>query len=132
MQTKKLLQPACLPVPAVQPAKLCSQPMKRCVSLEGDPVILVRRETTPEDIHGMRVAENILTELGGMTSHAAVVARGMGVCAVTGCGELSVDTKNGTAVTVNGVKVKRGDVITLDGTSGEVMLGDVENRSQWQ
>ncbi|MBO6702214.1 MAG: pyruvate, phosphate dikinase [Pseudomonadales bacterium] len=95
------------------------------VSMEGDPVILVRRETTPEDIHGMRVAEGILTELGGMTSHAAVVARGMGVCAITGCGELSVDTKSGKAVTVNGVQVKRGDVITLDGTSGEVMLGDV-------
>ncbi len=92
---------------------------------KGHSVILVRRETTPEDIHGMRVAAGILTELGGMTSHAAVVARGMGVCAITGCGELSVDYAAGTATTTDGVVIKRGDIITLDGTSGEVMLGDI-------
>jgi pyruvate,orthophosphate dikinase len=91
----------------------------------GHSVILLRRETTPEDIHGMRVAAGILTELGGMTSHAAVVARGMGVCAITGCGALSIDCTAGTAVNSEGVTVKRGDVITLDGTSGEVMLGDI-------
>ena len=56
------------------------------VAADGHSVILVRRETTPEDIHGMKAAAGILTELGGMTSHAAVVARGMGVCAITGCG----------------------------------------------
>ncbi len=91
----------------------------------GHDVILVRRETTPEDIHGMKAAVGILTELGGMTSHAAVVARGMGVCAITGCGELSIDLEAGCAATQAGVQLKRGDVITLDGSSGEVMLGDI-------
>ncbi|RLA54631.1 MAG: pyruvate, phosphate dikinase [Gammaproteobacteria bacterium] len=92
---------------------------------KGHSVILVRRETTPEDIHGMRVAAGILTELGGMTSHAAVVARGMGVCAITGCDALSVDYAAGTATTTEGVVISRGDTITLDGASGEVMLGDI-------
>jgi pyruvate,orthophosphate dikinase len=92
---------------------------------EGHSVILVRRETTPEDIHGMKVAAGILTELGGMTSHAAVVARGMGVCAITGCDSLSIDYAAGTATTVDGVVLARGDIITLDGGSGEVMLGDI-------
>jgi pyruvate,orthophosphate dikinase len=96
------------------------------VSAEGHSVILVRRETTPEDIHGMKVAAGILTELGGMTSHAAVVARGMGVCAITGCGSLTIDYDAGTATTQEGVALKRGDVITLDGSSGDVMLGDIE------
>lgn len=91
----------------------------------GKQVILVRRETTPEDIHGMKVASGILTELGGMTSHAAVVARGMGVCAITGCGTLHMDYEAGTATTDEGVVIHRGDTITLDGTSGEVMLGDI-------
>ncbi len=92
---------------------------------DGRSVILVRRETTPEDIHGMKVAAGILTELGGMTSHAAVVARGMGVCAITGCDDLSIDYSAGTATTSAGVVIRRGDVITLDGNSGEVMLGDI-------
>ncbi len=95
------------------------------VSQDGTQVILVRRETTPEDIHGMKVAEGILTELGGMTSHAAVVARGMGVCAITGCNALTIDYAAGTATTSDGVVISRGDVITLDGTAGEVMLGDI-------
>lgn len=95
------------------------------VHATGASVILVRRETTPEDIHGMKVAAGILTELGGMTSHAAVVARGMGVCAITGCGGISVNYKAGTVTTDAGVVINRGDVITLDGTSGEVMLGDI-------
>ncbi|AQA18685.1 pyruvate, phosphate dikinase [Halioglobus japonicus] len=95
------------------------------VAKAGRPVILVRRETTPEDIHGMKVAAGILTELGGMTSHAAVVARGMGVCAITGCGSLSINYADGIATTEDGVEMKRGDTITLDGTSGEVMLGDI-------
>jgi pyruvate,orthophosphate dikinase len=89
------------------------------------PVILVRRETTPEDIHGMKAAQGILTELGGMTSHAAVVARGMGVCAITGCGSLNIDYEAGVVTTDQGVSFKRGDTITLDGSSGEVMLGDI-------
>lgn len=95
------------------------------VAAEGKPVVLIRRETTPEDIHGMKVAEGILTELGGMTSHAAVVARGMGVCAITGCGDLRVDVKGGTATAKNGAIIRRGDVLTVDGASGEVMLGEV-------
>ena len=92
---------------------------------KGNAVVLVRRETTPEDIHGMKVAQGILTELGGMTSHAAVVARGMGVCAITACNGLSIDYAAGTATTADGVVISRGDVITLDGTAGEVMLGDI-------
>lgn len=96
------------------------------VEADGEKVILVRRETTPEDIHGMRVAEGILTELGGMTSHAAVVARGMGVCAITGCGDLRVSVGEGIATAADGTVIKRGDIITLDGASGEVMLGDIE------
>ena len=95
------------------------------VAATGVPVVLVRRETTPEDIHGMKAAEGILTQLGGMTSHAAVVARGMGVCAITGCGALTIDYAAGTATTTDGVIIKRGDVITLDGTAGDVMLGDI-------
>ncbi len=95
------------------------------VSKNDTPVILVRRETTPEDIHGMKVAEGILTELGGMTSHAAVVARGMGVCAITGCEDLNLDYKAGTVTTDDGVVIGRGDTITLDGSTGEVMLGDI-------
>ena len=95
------------------------------VTAKGRAVILVRRETTPEDIHGMKVAAGVLTELGGMTSHAAVVARGMGVCAITGCGSLNINYAEGTAHTDDGVQLKRGDIITLDGTSGEVMLGDI-------
>ena len=73
----------------------------------------------------MKVAEGILTELGGMTSHAAVVARGMGVCAITGCGSLTINYDQGTATTADGVVIRRGDIITLDGTAGEVMLGDI-------
>lgn len=95
------------------------------VAAQGHSVVLVRRETTPEDIHGMKVAAGILTELGGMTSHAAVVARGMGVCAITGCGALTIDYSAGTATTVDGIVMNRGDIITLDGSSGEVMLGDI-------
>ncbi len=95
------------------------------VAADGTPVVLVRRETTPEDIHGMKAAQGILTELGGMTSHAAVVARGMGVCAITGCGNLTIDYDAGTAVTQHGVVIKGGDIITLDGSTGEVMLGDI-------
>jgi pyruvate, orthophosphate dikinase len=95
------------------------------VAASGKQVILVRRETTPEDIHGMKVAEGILTEQGGMTSHAAVVARGMGVCAITGCNKLTIDNTAGTATSDSGHVIKRGDIITLDGLAGEVMLGDI-------
>ncbi|NOY14231.1 MAG: pyruvate, phosphate dikinase [Deltaproteobacteria bacterium] len=88
-------------------------------------VILVRVETSPEDIHGMNAAQGILTARGGMTSHAAVVARGMGKCCVAGCGELKIDYEKQQMTTKSGVVVKRGDLITLDGSAGQVILGDV-------
>ncbi len=91
----------------------------------GHKVILVRVETSPEDIHGMHAAQGILTARGGMTSHAAVVARGMGKCCVAGCGDIKVDYASGQFVANGGVIVKKGDVITLDGSTGEVMLGAV-------
>ena len=88
----------------------------------GRPVILVRIETSPEDIHGMQVAEGILTARGGMTSHAAVVARGMGKCCVAGCGALEIDYVGG-ALKVGDRVIRRGEYITLDGSTGEVMAG---------
>ena len=88
------------------------------------PVILVRIETSPEDIHGMQVAEGILTARGGMTSHAAVVARGMGKCCVAGCTSLEIDYAAGT-LSASGKTVRRGEYLTLDGTSGEVIAGRV-------
>jgi pyruvate,orthophosphate dikinase len=87
-------------------------------------VILVRVETSPEDIHGMHAAQGILTARGGMTSHAAVVARGMGKCCVAGCGEIKVNYA-AHEFTANGITVQKGDIITLDGSTGEVMLGQV-------
>ena len=90
----------------------------------GERVILVRVETSPEDIHGMHAAEGILTARGGMTSHAAVVARGMGRPCVSGAGSLVIDAKAGT-LTVSGRTLKEGDTLTLDGSSGEVMAGEV-------
>ena len=88
----------------------------------GKNVILVRIETSPEDIHGMHVAKGILTSRGGMTSHAAVVARGMGTPCVAGAGELHIDRLART-ITVGSITVSEGDIITLDGSSGEVILG---------
>jgi len=87
-------------------------------------VILVRQETSPEDIHGMHAAQGILTATGGMTSHAAVVARGMGRCCVAGAGELRLDYKMEHFI-IGRTVVKKGDIITLDGSTGEVMLGEV-------
>jgi pyruvate, orthophosphate dikinase len=88
-------------------------------------VILVRIETSPEDIHGMHAAQGILTARGGMTSHAAVVARGMGKCCVAGCGDIKVDYKTQQFVARGGVVISKGDIITLDGSTGEVMNGAV-------
>jgi pyruvate,orthophosphate dikinase len=90
----------------------------------GSAVILVRWETTPDDIHGMIAAQGILTAHGGMTSHAAVVARGMGKPCVAGCEALSLDAKAKTA-SLNGHKLNEGDVITIDGGTGEVIIGEV-------
>jgi pyruvate, orthophosphate dikinase len=87
-------------------------------------VILVRVETSPEDIHGMHAAEGILTTRGGMTSHAAVVARGMGKPCVSGAGALRVDYAAGT-VSVGGLTLRKGDVITIDGSNGQVLAGRV-------
>jgi len=93
-------------------------------ALGGDRVMLVRIETSPEDIHGMHAAEGILTTRGGMTSHAAVVARGMGRPCVAGAGDVTVDYRAG-AFSVGGVTVKEGDWITIDGAAGEIILGKV-------
>ena len=90
----------------------------------GDAVILVRVETSPEDIHGMHAAKGILTARGGMTSHAAVVARGMGRPCVSGAGSLAIDAK-ARIFRVAGRDVREGDVITIDGSSGEIMFGEV-------
>ncbi|MCZ2203864.1 pyruvate, phosphate dikinase [Bartonella sp. A05] len=93
-------------------------------SMEGRKVILVRVETSPEDIHGMHAAEGILTTRGGMTSHAAVVARGMGKPCIAGAGSVRIDYGTNTMV-VSGQSFQRGDVITIDGGSGEVFKGKV-------
>jgi pyruvate,orthophosphate dikinase len=92
---------------------------------EGEKVILVRPETTPDDIHGMAMAQGILTSRGGMTSHAAVVARGMGTPCICGCEALRIDV-DAKEFTVDGVTVKEGDMITIDGGTGRVMLGEAK------
>ncbi len=91
----------------------------------GEAVILVRRETNPDDLHGMIAAKGILTSRGGKTSHAAVVARGMGKTCVCGAEELEVDTKAGKITAPGGVVINEGDVLSIDGTSGNVYLGEV-------
>jgi pyruvate, orthophosphate dikinase len=93
-------------------------------AVRGEGVILVRIETSPEDIHGMHAARGILTTRGGMTSHAAVVARGMGRPCVAGAGDLRIDYASGT-ITARNTEVKAGEILTIDGTTGEVMLGEV-------
>lgn len=92
---------------------------------KGHKVILVRVETSPEDIAGMVAAQGILTSRGGMTSHAAVVARGMGKCCVAGCSEVEVNYTNET-FKAKGYVIKKGDVITLDGSTGEIYMGEVK------
>ena len=94
---------------------------------KGDDIILVRLETSPEDIGGMNAAKGILTARGGMTSHAAVVARGMGKCCVAGCGDIAIDYRK-DLFTANGKVIKAGDWVSLDGSSGEVMLGQVATK----
>jgi pyruvate, orthophosphate dikinase len=92
---------------------------------ESEAVILVRWETTPDDIHGLIAANGVLTAHGGMTSHAAVVARGMGKPCVAGCEDLSIDA-NAKKATIGAEEVAEGDVITVDGGTGEVIVGEVE------
>ncbi len=94
----------------------------------GDSVILVRKETSPEDIHGMHAAAGILTSTGGSTSHAAVVARGWGKCCVAGAGELVIDAKRKT-ITVHDRKITPHEIISIDGSTGEVILGDVAKQA---
>ncbi|MEV6030143.1 pyruvate, phosphate dikinase [Nonomuraea sp. NPDC052116] len=95
------------------------------LSEQGEDVILVRRETNPDDLAGMIAAKGILTSRGGKTSHAAVVARGMGKTCVCGAEELEVSTREGRFAAPGGVVVSEGDVISIDGTSGEIYLGEV-------
>ena len=92
---------------------------------KGEQVILVREETSPEDVHGMHAAEAILTARGGMTSHAALVARGWGKCCIVGCNEINISVKN-KQLTVGNVAVKEGDWITMNGTLGVVYLGQLK------
>ncbi len=92
---------------------------------QGHPVVLVRTETSPDDFHGMAVAQAIVTARGGMTSHAAVVARGMGKCCVAGCKDLDIFETEGR-FRVDGTVVKRGDWITVDGSTGNLHLGQLE------
>ena len=96
----------------------------RCRAAKGEAVILVRIETSPEDIHGMHAAQGILTTRGGMTSHAAVVARGMGRPCVAGAGGISVDY-NSQVLAAGGKFIRAGETITLDGATGEVFVGSV-------
>ncbi|MBP3041717.1 pyruvate, phosphate dikinase [Bacillaceae bacterium Marseille-Q3522] len=91
---------------------------------DGESVILVRPETTPEDIHGIVAAQGVITSRGGMTSHAAVVARGMGKACICGCEELKIDLKN-KMFTVGDTVIRQGDTITMDGATGEIINGDI-------
>ena len=91
---------------------------------QGERVILVRLETSPEDIEGMHASEGILTVRGGMTSHAAVVARGMGTCCVSGCGEIKIN-EEAKYFTLGGETIKEGDYISLDGSTGKIYVGDL-------
>ncbi|MEM9435000.1 MAG: putative PEP-binding protein [Pseudomonadota bacterium] len=92
---------------------------------QGEPCILVRRETSPEDIRGMHAANGILTERGGTTSHAAVIARGLGLPCVAGASDLDIDPKARTLVNRDGREFGEGDIVTLDGTAGQVLAGKV-------
>ncbi len=99
------------------------------MAAKGDPVILVRIETSPEDIKGMDASEGILTARGGMTSHAALVARQMGKVCVAGCGALKINYKEKTfGVEGSDVVIKEGDFISIDGTTGEVINGKLETK----
>ncbi|MCJ8140248.1 putative PEP-binding protein [Falsirhodobacter halotolerans] len=89
----------------------------------GEPSILVRRETSPEDIRGMHSAAGVLTERGGVTSHAAVIARGLGVPCVVGAGDMRLDVREGAMTTPSGRVLREGDVVTLDGSAGEALAG---------
>ncbi|OFO58973.1 pyruvate, phosphate dikinase [Porphyromonas sp. HMSC077F02] len=116
--------------PGAASGKICffAEDAARMHNEHGESVILVRNETSPEDLAGMQVAEGILTAKGGMTSHAAVVARGMGKCCVSGAGSLEIDYKAGT-VSVDGRVYKEGDYISLNGSTGVIYEGKVPTKA---
>ena len=116
------------PGAATGPVVFFAEDAEKVLAKNGARAILVRIETSPEDLKGMLDAAGILTARGGMTSHAAVVARGMGKCCVSGAGELQIDYKART-IQVNGFTVKEGDWISLNGSTGEVYLGQVATKA---
>ena len=116
------------PGAATGPVVFFAEDAEKVLSQTGQKAILVRIETSPEDLKGMLDAAGILTARGGMTSHAAVVARGMGKCCVSGAGELQIDYKART-IEVNGFTVREGDWISLNGSTGEVYLGKVATKA---
>ena len=116
------------PGAATGPVVFFAEDAEKIYAQSGQKAVLVRIETSPEDLKGMLDAAGILTARGGMTSHAAVVARGMGKCCVSGAGELQIDYKART-IQVNGFTVKEGDWISLNGSTGEVYLGQVATKA---
>ena len=116
------------PGAATGPVVFFAEDAEKVFQTTGQKAILVRIETSPEDLKGMLDAAGILTARGGMTSHAAVVARGMGKCCVSGAGELSIDYKART-ISVNGYTIKEGDWVSLNGSTGEVYLGQVATQA---
>ncbi|MBQ8774299.1 MAG: pyruvate, phosphate dikinase [Alistipes sp.] len=116
------------PGAATGPVVFFADDAEKVLNATGQKAILVRIETSPEDLKGMLDAAGILTARGGMTSHAAVVARGMGKCCVSGAGELEIDYKART-IKVNGYEIKEGDWISLNGSTGEVYLGQVATQA---
>ena len=111
--------------PGAATGKICFSADEAAKIGEKEKIILVREETTPDDIHGMVKAQGILTARGGITSHAAVVSRGLGIPCVVGCSSLKINEEEGY-MKVNGIILKEGSVLTIDGTSGRVILGKVE------
>ena len=116
------------PGAATGPVVFFAEDAEKVFETTGQKAILVRIETSPEDLKGMLDAAGILTARGGMTSHAAVVARGMGKCCVSGAGELAIDYKART-ISVNGYTIKEGDWVSLNGSTGEVYLGQVATQA---
>ena len=116
------------PGAATGPVVFFAEDAEKVFQTTGQKTILVRIETSPEDLKGMLDAAGILTARGGMTSHAAVVARGMGKCCVSGAGELAIDYKART-ISVNGYTIKEGDWVSLNGSTGEVYLGQVATKA---